>query len=145
MHIGDLCCRDVHLVKADEPLLEAVGQMHQRHVGSVVVVDRLGAGAQPVGILTDRDVMRAEVTQHADVFSLTVGEVMSTPLLTLKESCDIAEAIELMRRRGVRRAPVIGSGGGLIGVVSFDDLLPAVAAQLDSLARLIGRQARHEN
>ena len=144
MRIGDLCSRDVHHVTAEAPLLDAVRDMHRHHVGAVIVVDRAGASARPVGIVTDRDVMRAEITQRADVFTLTVGDVMSVDLLTLRESSELADGIELMRRRGVRRAPVLDPAGVMLGIVTLDDLLPAVAGQLDALARLLGRQARHE-
>jgi CBS domain-containing protein len=144
MRIGDLCSRDVHRVTAEAPLLDAVRDMHRHHVGAVIVVDRAAASARPVGIVTDRDVMRAEITQRADVFTLTVGDVMSVDLLTLRESSELADGIELMRRRGVRRAPVLDPAGVMLGIVTLDDLLPAVAGQLDALARLLGRQARHE-
>lgn len=144
MRIGDVCSRDVHHVTAEAPLLDAVRDMHRHHVGAVIVVDRAGASARPVGIVTDRDVMRAEITQRADVFTLTVGDVMSVDLLTLSESSELADGIERMRRRGVRRAPVLDPAGVMLGVVTLDDLLPAVAGQLDALARLLGRQARHE-
>ena len=144
MRIGDLCSRDVHHVTAEAPLLDAVRDMHRHHVGAVIVVDRAGASARPIGIVTDRDVMRAEITQRADVFTLNVGDVMSVDLLTLSESSELADGIERMRRRGVRRAPVLDPAGVMLGVVTLDDLLPAVAGQLDALARLLGRQARHE-
>jgi len=144
MRIGDVCSRDVHHVTAEAPLLDAVRDMHRHHVGAVIVVDRAGASARPVGIVTDRDVMRAEIMQRADVFTLTVGDVMSVDLLTLSESSELADGIERMRRRGVRRAPVLDPAGVMLGVVTLDDLLPAVAGQLDALARLLGRQARHE-
>jgi CBS domain-containing protein len=145
MRIGDLCSRDVHPVTAEEPVLDAVREMHRRHVGAVVVVDRPGTSARPLGIVTDRDVMRAEIMQRAVVFTLPVGAVMSVDLLTLRESSELTDAIELMRRRGVRRAPVVDPAGVLLGIVTLDDLLPAVAGQLDALARLLGRQARHEH
>ena len=144
MRIGDLCSPDVHRVTAEEPLLDAVRDMHRHHVGAVIVVDRPGTSARPIGIVTDRDVMRAEITQRADVFTLSVGDVMSVDLLTLPASSELADGIELMRRRGVRRAPVLDPAGVMLGIVTLDDLLPAVAGQLEALARLLGRQARHE-
>lgn len=144
MRIGDLSSREVHVVEADAPLLEAVREMHRRHVGSVVVIERHDAGARPIGIVTDRDVMRGEITRRADVFSLAVGDVMSTDLLVLPESCELAEGIDELRKRGVRRAPVVDERGGLVGIVTLDDLVPAVAQKLEGLAKLFGRQARAE-
>lgn len=144
MRIGDLCSREVYIVEAHEPLLEAVREMHRRHVGSVVVIERDDEGNRPIGIVTDRDVMRGEITRQADVFSLSVGDVMSINPLVLAESSELAEGIAALRQRGVRRAPVVGARGELIGIVTLDDLLPAVAEELAELSKLIGRQARHE-
>ncbi len=145
MRIGDLCSREVYVVEPNEPLLEAVREMHRRHVGAVVVVERRDAAVRPVGIVTDRDVMRGEITRRADVFSLTVGDVMSADVLALAETCELTEGIAELRRRGVRRAPVVGEHGALIGIITLDDLLPAVAEELEGLAKLIGRQARCEH
>ncbi len=145
MRIGDLCTREAYYVSSDAPLLEAVREMHRRHVGAVVVVGRGAAAGRPVGIVTDRDVVRAEMTRHADVFSLTVGEAMTVNPLVLEESCSLAQGINRLRHRGVRRAPVVDARGKLIGLISFDDVLPAVAESLTELAKLISRQSRLEH
>jgi len=69
---------------------------------------------------------------------------MTADPLTLRETCGIAEAIGQMSARGVRRAPVVSESGDLVGIVSFDDLLPVVSQQPNALAKLIGDQARRE-
>ena len=145
MRIGDLCTREAYYVSSDAPLLEVVREMHRRHVGAVVVVGRGAAAGRPVGIVTDRDVVRAEMTRRADVFSLTIGEAMTVNPLVLEESCSLAQGINRLRHRGVRRAPVVDARGKLIGLISFDDVLPAVAESLTELAKLIGRQSRLEH
>ncbi len=145
MRIGDLCTREAYCVSSDAPLLEVVREMHRRHVGAVVVVGRGAAAGRPVGIVTDRDVVRAEMTRRADVFSLTIGEAMTVNPLVLEESCSLAQGINRLRHRGVRRAPVVDARGKLIGLISFDDVLPAVAESLTELAKLIGRQSRLEH
>ena len=145
MRIGDLCTREAYCVSSDAPLLEAVREMHRRHVGAVVVVGRGAAAGRPVGIVTDRDVVRTEMSRRADVFSLTTGEAMTSNPLVLEESCSLAQGINRLRHRGVRRAPVIDARGKLIGLISLDDVLPAVAESLTELAKLIGRQSRLEH
>jgi CBS domain-containing protein len=69
---------------------------------------------------------------------------MTKAPLTVEESCGVAEAVERMSARNVRRAPVVSSSGDLVGIVTFDDLLPVVAEDLSTLAKLIGTQARLE-
>jgi len=142
--IGELCTREVYFVNKSEPLAEAVREMHRRHVGAVVVAEPHGQRLLPVGILTDRDVLRGQVKRHADLFTMTVQDVMTAEPLALVESDGLAEGISKLRTRGVRRAPVVADTGGLVGIVSLDDLLPAVAEELSGLAKLIGRQASRE-
>jgi CBS domain-containing protein len=94
--------------------------------------------------VTDRDIVRAQLGRASDLFCLSVGEVMSEPPLVLTENEAMSDAIERMRARGVRRAPVIDARGWLIGVVAVDDLLGALAEQLSGLARLASTQQRRE-
>jgi CBS domain-containing protein len=145
MKIGDICSREVFVVGKDEALANAVREMDSRHVGAVVVTETQNGVTQPVGIVTDRDVLRGQFDRKADLFCLTVADVMTSRPLVLPEGCDVANAIELMSSRAVRRAPVIDQHGGLVGIVSFDDLLPAVAESLAAVARLIGGQPRTEH
>ena len=144
MEIGDLCSREVYIVRRDDPLADAVREMHRRHVGAVVVVEPRGKLLCPIGIVTDRDVLRGQISLHSDVFSLKVQDVMTLDPLTLSETCGLAEGISQLRARGVRRAPVVSALGDLVGIVSFDDLLPAVSEELAVLAKLIDRQATEE-
>jgi CBS domain-containing protein len=86
--------------------------------------------------------IRGQFERFADLFCLNTGDVMSEDLLVLKEDTDVADAIERMSRRAVRRAPVVSTGGELVGVVTLDDLLPVVAAQISAIAGLISGQSR---
>jgi len=49
-----------------------------------------------------------------------------------------------MRRKGVRRAPVVDANGALVGIVSVDDLIEVLAEQLGSIAALISREQQQE-
>ena len=144
MEIGELCSREVYIVRAGEPLVEAVREMDRRHIGTVVVVEARGSSLVPIGVVTDRDVLCGQLKRNTDLFALTVGEVMTPDPWTIAESSGVAEAISGLRSRGVRRAPVVADNGDLVGIVSLDDLLPAVAEQLSALGKLIGRQAHQE-
>lgn len=144
MKVGDVCRREVYVVVAEQPLVDAAQEMHKRHVGALVVVDATSTPMHPMGIITDRDIVCGQWVQKADLHCLTVADVMTREPWLLAEVCDLSEAIALMCARGVRRAPVVNSGGDLVGIVTLDDLLPAVAAELNALAKLIGTQARKE-
>jgi CBS domain-containing protein len=144
MRVRDLYSPGAQVAYPDQPLADAARTMIAGHVGSLVVVKGEGAARRPVGILTDRDIVRGQLRLSADLFCLTVGEVMAGDVLTIAIHFSVTEAIEAMHARGVRRAPVVDGTGNLLGIVTLDDLLPAVARELGELATLIGTQARRE-
>lgn len=143
MDIGQVASSEVYGVGRGEPLASMVREMQRRGVGCAVVVESRGQQLFPVGIVTDRDVLRGQLTRQADLFALTVEDVMTSDPMTLPGSSGLAEAVAALRARGVRRAPVVAASGELIGLVSIDDLLPPLAAELGGLAQLMGTQAHH--
>jgi CBS domain-containing protein len=143
MRVQDLYSPAAKVTGPDQPLAEAARTMLESHVGSLIVVDG-GKGGKPIGILTDRDIVRGQLRLAADLFCLTVGDVMSADPLIIRATAGMTEAIVAMRTRVVRRAPVVDGFGNLLGIITLDDLLPAVARELEELAGLIGSQARHE-
>lgn len=145
MQIGEICSREVHVVRREEALVEAVREMVSGHIGAIVVVAPVGRDTvRPVGIITDRDVVNAQIDLSTDMFSLTAGDVMTPDPLTIEETCGLAEGIAQLTARGVRRAPVVDAAGHLVGLISVDDLLPVVAEEIAALAKLVGTQAARE-
>lgn len=144
MKIADICNRKVYLIKSEQPLVDAAREMQQRHVGALVVADSTVAPVQPTGIITDRDIVCGQFARKADLHCLVVADVMSRDPVTVSEESGLDEAIETLRSWGVRRAPVVNAGGDLVGIVTLDDLLPVLAAELNALATLMGTQARRE-
>lgn len=142
MNIGELCTRDVYIVNPGEPLSQAVDEMRKRNIGCVVVVEPRGDRVVPVGILTDRDIVRTLPRYPSGIAVATVADVMTREPLTLGEGESIVDGMRRLRERGVRRAPVTAENGDLVGIVSTDDCLGIVAEQLGSLARLVDRQTR---
>ncbi len=144
MAIGEICNREVVVVTRETSVAEAAQLMRQHHVGDVIVVMEEGGRRTPVGILTDRDVVVEVVAAGLDPATLTVGEIMAPDLATVKEKTGVFEAIRYMRDKGVRRMPVVGEGGELVGIVALDDLLDLLAEELGSLARLVAREQNRE-
>jgi CBS domain-containing protein len=141
VQVGKFCSRDVHVAYPEDALASAVRKMHEHNVGSIIVVESSGR-RRPIGIVTDRDVLRGQIDRSADLFCLVVAEVMTKDPVTLPENCGVAEAVEKLSARGVRRAPVVNAAGDLVGIVTFDDLLPAIADGLNALSTLIGTQVK---
>ncbi|HUN72873.1 MAG TPA: CBS domain-containing protein [Steroidobacteraceae bacterium] len=142
MRIQDLRTPRARTTHREDPLAEAARVMCDEHIGALVVVDRNDTRQRPIGILTDRDIVSGQLRCCADLYCLTVGDVMSLDPLVLPLHLELTEAIEALNVRAVRRAPLIDASGALVGIVTLDDLLPAVAQELSTLAALMGAQAR---
>lgn len=144
MNVGDICTRNPAAVSASATLSEVAHVMRDRHIGAVIVTAQPLDHSVPIGIITDRDIACAQLDRPSDLGSLNAEQVMTRDPLVLDESDSLSTAIERMRARGVRRAPVISAHGALVGIVSTDDLLAMVARKAMQLARLVTLQPRQE-
>jgi CBS domain-containing protein len=144
MTIGEICNRDTVFTTRSSTIGEAARLMREQHVGDLVVVDERGSRRVPVGILTDRDLVVEILAKEIDMNSVTVGDVMSSELMTVGEGDGEYEAMQRMRAKGVRRVPVVDAGGSLVGIVSVDDFLDLLADELTALARLVSREQARE-
>ena len=144
INIGTVCKRNVASVDWGDSVLDAVKLMRRHHVGDVVVTKRDNAGVQPVGIITDRDIVVELIAEQVDMEKITVGDVMSYELLTANEDADLVSTLKDMRSKGVRRIPVVSKDGYLVGIFSVDDMIELLATQLTDIAYLFARERDYE-
>lgn len=124
---------------ADASIFELVSEMEEHGTGSVVIV---GEQRQPVGIVTDRDVMRRVAAAGADPGSGTAGDVMTKDVVTVHEDASIREVLECAKSHKIRRIPLVGSGGALTGIVSLDDVVAELSIELGHLANAVRHEMR---
>ena len=142
---GEVCTHDVVCCTASAALNEAARLMREQHVGCLVVIDEPERGRRvPVGMLTDRDIVTAVVALDADARTLRVGDVMSTDLAVAREGDPLLDVLQAMQRKRVRRMPVLGTGGALVGLLALDDVLGVVAGQMAAAAAALGASRGHE-
>jgi CBS domain-containing protein len=136
MNIGGLCHRNPVTVGRSDELNKAAQLMRARHIGYLVVVeaDAVDGRERPVGVLTDRDIVITVVARETDPRSLRVGDIMTQQPVTASEADSVEKTLREMRRVGVRRLPVVGQHGELVGIISLDDVLDFLAGQLQNLA-----------
>ena len=139
MRIGEICSRDVVFAHQEETALEVARLMERFHVGDVVVVAEEDGRRFPVGIVTDRDLTIKVMARGLAPERTSVQDIACGDLLTLGEDEGLYEAIERMRNRGVRRAPVVDLEGELVGIISVDDVLGVLAEELTGLVRLVSK------
>jgi CBS domain-containing protein len=144
MNVGEICNREVILTERRTPVTDAAKLMREQHVGSLVVANKTAQGWVPVGILTDRDIVVAVVAGGVDPAKLMVDDVMGGELVTVREGDSVFDVLGLMRRRGIRRVPVLAPNGTLAGIVTIDDLLEIVADELNDLVRAITAEQSRE-
>lgn len=142
--MGEICTRDTVVLGRDGSIIEAAKLMRLHHVGDIVIVEQRGGVSAPVGILTDRDLVVEILAQELSPDEVAVGDVMSYELVTAKEGDSLWDTVQRMRERGVRRMPVIDAGGGLVGIVTLDDLLEVLADELAALSRVVRREQDKE-
>jgi len=139
----DLCTRSVVTCDAGMQVGEAARLMRSHHVGALVVVENHPAGLRLVtGIVTDRDIATGIVAADRDSRAARVADIMSGDVITARGADGVPNLLAVMHRERVRRLPVTGPEGELIGIVTIDDLLGALAAQVQALAQAVGAAQR---
>jgi len=144
MPIGDVCIRDVVVASRGTTVREAARLMAENHVGNLVVVEDIGGRRVPVGIITDRDIVRNVVAESLDAGVFTLDDLGARELVTTAEDQGIYECMQQMRINGIRRMPVVDRKGGLVGIISLDDLIQLLAGEMSELAKVIVREQDRE-
>ncbi len=144
MLVGSLCSRGPVCVSTGAPIADVALLMREQHIGIVIVTEGSLERRRAVGVVTDRDIVRAQLERTADLSRLCAGEVMTHKPLVIGEDEPVDGAIAHLRARGVRRAPVVAPNGALVGLISADDLLANIVRKLVGLAEIVGRQRRIE-
>jgi CBS domain-containing protein len=134
MCVSNICVRSVDLAEAEEHVWVAAERMHQRAVGTLLVVNELH---QPVGILTDRDLVERILATGRDLREALVAEVMTKEPVTVSEAASLECALAAMHSGKFRRLPVVDAAGKLAGIVSVDDILMHIAQELSLIGELL--------
>jgi CBS domain-containing protein len=106
----------------------AVSQLMVKHnVGSVIVVSKK---KDPLGIITERDIVKRVASKNLVPAKVKASEIMSKPLKTIGLTTEITDAMKRMRASRVERLAVL-DGGKLVGIVSTSDILRITPALID--------------
>jgi len=142
---GEMCTRIVTVAYRGMRLSEAARLMREQRVGCLVVVEEADPGRVVTGILTDRDIVVSAVAPDQDARLMSVAEAMTADPVAARESDSVLDVLDLMRRKGVRRMPVTGARGELVGILTLDDLLEVMADEMQALAGAIKRGRQRES
>jgi CBS domain-containing protein len=133
--VNDIMTKEVVTIESNKTVFEAAELMTEKNLGCLVVVIK----AFPVGILTERDIVRRIVAKRA-TFDLKVTEVMSKTLITVDPETSLKEAARVMSANKIHRLPVLKQNK-LVGIVAASDFVRNVGRKttteeiLDALGR----------
>lgn len=146
MDVGKICKHQVVTVTPRTDLVAAAKLMREKHVGFLVVVEPEPAAihGRPIGVLTDRDIVVSVVAQGEDPRHLTVSDIMNQGPATVDEGESLHQALQTMRRMGVRRLPVVGPRGTLVGVIALDDVIDVLTHELGEVSGAVQNEQRIE-
>jgi CBS domain-containing protein len=130
--VRDVMSKDARVVRLDTSVQEVVATMNKFDIGSIIVVQ----GDRPVGIITERDIMRRLVEQCLAPETLTAQQIMTSPLVTISETASIEEAAKIMSRKRMKRLPVM-KDGKLVGIITYTDIVAKVPTMLSLLEELV--------
>src|SRR5438046_7368181 len=102
-------------VNAHASVMDAVRTMHEEHIGAIAVVDN----SRLIGIFSERDLMNRVVLQRRDPDNTRVGDVMTSPVITIQRSSTADDALKLMDEKRIRHLPVVMAAGNTAGLSSF--------------------------
>jgi CBS domain-containing protein len=136
--VRDVMSKNVRVVRPDSSAKEVVATMNKFDIGSVVVVQ----GERPVGIITERDILKRIVEPCLAPETLTARQIMSSPVITIDENASINEAAKLMAKKGIKRLLVTRNNDKLVGIITFTDIVTKVPDMLSILEELVRPHAR---
>jgi CBS domain-containing protein len=139
MKIERLYTRRIMATRRSAPIAEAAATMQRFGVGSLLVMED-GGDHKPVGIVTDRDLALQGFASE----SSQVGSVMTPVIATVREEADVHEALETMRALGVRRLLVTGARGEFRGILSIDDVIDGLSADLAAAAAVLKGEVKRD-
>lgn len=150
--VSDVMTRDVAVVRRDTVFKDIVRTLHDRKVSAVPVVD---GGRRVLGVVSEADLLPKEEFRDSDpdrytqlrrlsylakAGSVTAGELMTSPALTVRADATLAQAARIMARARVKRLPVVGDTDRLEGLVSRADLLKVFLRDDEDIAEEIRRE-----
>jgi CBS domain-containing protein len=125
MKIKDIMTAEPRTCSLGTNLAAAAALMLDGDCGILPVVD----DGKLVGVVTDRDMFIALATRNKRASEITVGDVVQAPIHTCGPDDEVHVALATMKQHRVRRLPVEGFGGTVMGIVSMNDILLAAGAR----------------
>jgi signal-transduction protein with cAMP-binding, CBS, and nucleotidyltransferase domain len=127
MQVREAMSSPVISVSENEDIVQVARKMREQRVGAVIVINNTG---NPVGIVTERDIVTRVVADGIDSNNVTAGKVMTSPLKMVEPELELMDAMRMMDKENIRRLGVIYKGE-LVGIVTDRNIIRLVPTVLD--------------
>ena len=127
IQLEDIMAKPVIAVTANETATKCAVRMKEKDIGGLVVLVK----GKPAGMVTERDLVKRVLAIGANPDVAKVRDFMSTPLVTARPDMEVQEAVELMKRKDIRRL-VVMDGEELSGIVTSRDVMTYMRSYVDS-------------
>jgi CBS domain-containing protein len=133
--LAEICVRPVVTIEGTASVRDAARLMRQKNVGALVVT----GNHRPKGIITDRDIAVAVVAEGLDPAEVPVADVMRAHPAVVRGDKGLLDAVKLLGAKGVRRLPVVDNRGYVTGIITLDDVLMLLGAEMGQVATALSR------
>ena len=137
LSVSNLMNRKVQTDFEDQNIMSACNIMHVNDIGSVIIVTR-NKDTTPVGIITERDVVRTLGKLNPDLLNLPLKTIMSKPLITIEESASMADASKVMNEKKIRRLVVVDKNNKMSGILTQNDIFGAIDKNPNLFSEIYG-------
>ena len=136
--VSSIMTRDVKTEKEDQNVVTACRIMHENDIGSIIIVKMdYKNNTEPIGIITERDVVRLLGSLNPSLLQTPLRDIMSKPLINVSINSSIRDAIQTMEQKNIRRL-VISDGEKMVGIITDKDIFRAIMNNQDLIPSLLG-------
>ena len=132
--VSSFMTRDVKTEKEDQNVLTAYRIMNENNIGCVIIVKK---DDKPIGIITERDVVRLLGSLNPSLLQIPLRDIMSKPVITISINSSLRDAIQTMQQNNIRRL-VITDGERMVGIIRDKDIFRAIMNDQDLIPSLLG-------
>jgi CBS domain-containing protein len=112
--------------------------MHDHQIGSVVIVELEDPSMKPVGIITERDIVRILGELKPWLSRIPLRELMSKPVITIESKASLRDAADTMNSHNIRRLIVVDAANNMLGIISEKDIFREIAKNRELVAEFFG-------
>lgn len=135
--VSSFMTKDVKTEREDQNIQAVCKIMNENDIGSVVILENLQGN--PIGIITERDIVRMVGSLKTELLREPLGQVVSKPLITISSNSSIKDALRTMQLKNIRRLPVVQREGdnNLVGIITEKDVFRTIMKNQNLIPSLL--------